>query len=312
MLSGLFVFGWHNVDSTWCFPSPGHAGREGLAEQLRWLARCAHVMPLGDALAALAAGERLPANSAAITFDDGYHDNLELAVPLLERHSLPATFFLVPALLDGLPVAWWERVAWAFAAARARSIAWEGLVFTLDSERDRRDASVTVGERLKRRNSERRAAAVDGLVELLDPQPDNGRRMFMNWTEAKELVARGFEVGSHSMRHSILSQETLDEQRRDLTESRAQLRARLQVPVELLAYPNGGRADYSTDTLTAARDAGYRYAVTTLSGRNRGQTPPFEIRRYVMYPEQGAVGFLKVAKHGARGWWHARRASPLR
>src|SRR5262245_12380723 len=112
--SRLVVFAWHNVASTWFAPWVPDAGRQGLARQLAIVRRAFRVMPLSLALEDLYAGRPLPHRAAALTFDDGYRDNLEVAAPLLARLGLPATFFLVPSLLDGGP-AWWESAGWAFA-----------------------------------------------------------------------------------------------------------------------------------------------------------------------------------------------------
>ena len=65
-----------------------------------WLARHARVWPLGRALDALRQGT-LPPRVLCLTFDDGYADNHALALPILRRHGLTATFFITTAGLDG-------------------------------------------------------------------------------------------------------------------------------------------------------------------------------------------------------------------
>ncbi len=108
MSSRLLVLCYHNVNSTWCFPAGPGDGVRGLESQLRMLNRLFHVIPLEDAAARLAEGRTLPRRAAAITYDDGYRDNLALAVPMLERLGLPATFFLVPGLLSNDSIPWWS------------------------------------------------------------------------------------------------------------------------------------------------------------------------------------------------------------
>src|SRR6478752_9624219 len=110
----LLVLGWHNIRGTWCFPSPDRSGERGFALQVRLLKRSCNVVPLGWALGELFEGRRLPRRAVALTFDDGYADNLELAAPMLIKHSMPATFFLVPALMSRLEPCWCEMLGWAF------------------------------------------------------------------------------------------------------------------------------------------------------------------------------------------------------
>ncbi len=291
----LLVLGWHNVEGTPCFPSAPGTGIGGFCDQLDWLGRWANVVPLGESLDRMAAGEPLPPRAVAITFDDGYRDNLELAAPELERRGMSATFFLVPRLLDRRLDPWWERAAWAVDRATATDVTVGGRRLPLATPADRKAARGAVAELLKRRDRERREEALTDLVERLAPPPgDDLAELFLDWDGARELAGRGFEIGSHSRDHCILSEETPGVQRDDLAESRAMLEEHLGVSISTVAYPNGTRRDYDAATLDAARSAGYAHGVTTRKGWNSRRTPPFELRRAVVYPERGSR-FLRTA-----------------
>lgn len=299
MRDRLTILCWHNVEGSWCFPSPPGTGLRGLERQLRLLRRVADVVSLPDALGAMAAGRRISPRSVALTFDDGYRDQLDLAVPLLERLGLPATFFLVPRLLSGAMSAWWEVAGWAFTATRRTRLSWEAADLELASPQLRRDAFEAVAERLKRRDRLARETAVEELVALLDPAgTPPGAELFLDWASAGALQRGGFSVGSHSLSHAILSQESPAEQQRDLRESRRLLQEGFATPVELLAYPNGTAQDYSAATVAAAAAAGYTHALTMRSGVHTPQAAPHEVRR---------VGLTPLA--GPREWrWSLRDA----
>jgi peptidoglycan/xylan/chitin deacetylase (PgdA/CDA1 family) len=283
----LLVLAWHAADRTWGYPCRPGAGAQGLAHQLRRLHRVAKVMPLEPALDALRAGRPLPPRAVALTFDDGYRDNLTLAVPILEELGLPATFFLVPAIVDGDVHPWWETLGWAFARATKHSVRWKGKLLPTQDQPGRRSVG-WVTERLKTLDQAERDQQVVDLTDLLQPQ---GRLedppMFLDWAGAKELVRRGFSIGSHTMRHAILSRETAKVQVEELAESRRWLQAELDVPIHLLAYPNGRRGDYNAGTMRCAEWVGYRYALTTRPGLNRSTTALHELRRVVLEPQQG-------------------------
>jgi peptidoglycan/xylan/chitin deacetylase (PgdA/CDA1 family) len=305
----LTVFGWHNVDGTWCFPSPPGRGQRGLEQQLRFLQRFGNVVPLREALRKMTAGEPMGPRAVAITFDDGYRDNLDIAAPLLERLGIPATFFLVPGLLSREVRPWWEVLAWAFARTQRASIAWEGEQISLNAPTCR-PTYERVAEELKRRNRHARDAAVSELVERLQPEGAPGdAELFLDWNGAQQLARRGHDIGSHSLYHAILAEEGPEEQYRDLAESRRLLQQELGIETDMLAYPNGGRRDYDATTVAAARSAGYSHALTTLEGLNRGATPNYEIRRFVVSPERGSRGLAVVAPPAVTAYRMVKRVT---
>jgi peptidoglycan/xylan/chitin deacetylase (PgdA/CDA1 family) len=308
----LLVLGWHNVGSTWLFPSRPGAGRRGLERQLRFLRRSTNVVDLRQALNGLATGRPLPTRAVAITFDDGYRDQLELAVPMLERLGLPATFFLIPGVLSRTVRPWWELVAWAFMRASRDAIAWEGTTMALRTPAERRAALLAVIEQLKRHAGAERETALEELTDALAPAGDpSDDQMFLDWDGARRLARGRLTVASHTFHHGILSQEDERTQRDDLLMSRQQLERELGVPVDLLAYPNGRLGDYDQTTMAAARQAGYTHAVTTMPGWNRRSTPSYEVLRFVQQPERGVPGLAIVPLHPVRtrlpvGSWPGR------
>lgn len=102
----LMVLGYHNIEPTWRFTDPA-GGIDNFTRQLSALRRVTNIVPLESALDAIAGGRPLPPRAVAITFDDGYRDNLTLGVPVLQRLKIPATIFLVPEFLSGRVHAWW-------------------------------------------------------------------------------------------------------------------------------------------------------------------------------------------------------------
>ena len=303
----LLVLAWHNVESTHFFPSAPGAGSRGLEAQLRLIRRIARPVRLDRALRDLSAERPLPRRAVAITFDDGYRDNLDVAAPLLSRLGLPATFFLVPGLMSREVKAWWEEVAWAFESSALSSLEWEGRTWTWDSSATRSRCCNLIVETLKRRSRRDRDAAVEEIVSTLDPQGRQPSDLFFDWDGARSLARLGFGIGSHTVTHPILSEETPEVQRSELSDSRRSLQAEIGVTVDLLAYPNGTELDYNEDSMAAARASGYSHSVTVLEGWNTPRTPEHEIRRFIVYPERGTRGLSIVLRTTLE-----RLATPLR
>jgi peptidoglycan/xylan/chitin deacetylase (PgdA/CDA1 family) len=298
----LLILGWHNVEPSWCFPAEAERGPRGLERQFRILRSVANVVDLPEALAALGEGGRLPSRSVAITFDDGYRDNLDRAAPMLERLGLPATFFLAPALLSGEISPWWERLGWAVANTTRTTVPFGD--DDLDLTAPRATASYGVMcESVKRRTQAQRLRRVDELVDLLEPRGHyDDSTLMLDWDGARALARKGFTIGSHSLDHAILCNEEPEEQYRNLASSRIRLQDELDVGVDLLAYPNGTQRDFDDVTIAAAAAAGFRSAITTIDGWNHRETPPYELRRFVVYPERATVGIAgPLGRHALNG-----------
>lgn len=280
----LLVLGWHNIDSSPYAPAEPGAGRRGFERQLAVLDRVATVVPLGEAVDTLAAGGSLPPRSVALTFDDGYADWLDAAVPALDRRGMHGTFFLVSALLSGHRVAWWEDLAAAFENAEVAHLEWAGRTHDLSTPQARHATQEALKAELKLVDRATRVAAVEAIAARIAPSAPPAPPLFLDWEGARALAATGHGVGSHTVTHPILAREDVDTQLAELVESRRALEDGLGQTVDLLAYPNGGKGDYDERTLEFAERAGYRAAITTRPGLAGPAGSPFAMRRVLVTP----------------------------
>src|SRR5215475_11334813 len=80
-----------------------------LDEQLAFLRRYFNPISLDD-LRGLRRGRALPKNPALVTFDDGYRDNHDIALPILKRYDVPAIFFVATSYIEERRLFWWDRI----------------------------------------------------------------------------------------------------------------------------------------------------------------------------------------------------------
>lgn len=292
----LLILGWHNVEDTWSFPATPGAGRKGLESQFKLLSSYANVVPLAWALERLRRGRGLPSRAVALTFDDGYLDTVNLALPLLDSYHLPATFFLVPDFLSDRSRPWWEELGWAVMSATASSVQWHEVKYALTDRTARRKTYTKLTTLLQFQPSVRRREDVAELTRLLKPtgEPPN---LMMGWDEARTLVLRGYDVQSHTESHPVLSMETAEQQGRELQFARDELESELSVRISTVAYPHGTTAHYNSDTIEAVRSAGYEWGLTTMEGFCFAGTSEFELRRCITYPQRGAREIFSHLRH---------------
>jgi peptidoglycan/xylan/chitin deacetylase (PgdA/CDA1 family) len=239
-------------------------------------------LTLRDAHRRWKSGERPTRPFLAVTFDDGQVDNVEHAAPVLEQHGIPASFFLpVDAIEDRTPL-WHDRLGFAVLALVAGgrretlrdSLVAEGVGTTVA---DSASTAASVAALSKSLTPERQSSLVERLEHAAgDDATVPAWSGLMRWSDARDLVASGHEIGSHSMSHPLLPKCTDDHKRREVEESRRALIARLEAPIDSFCYPNGD-TDPSIERLVAS--AGYERAVTTRWGTNPPDADPLTLRR---------------------------------
>lgn len=248
--------------------------------QMRVLAEHFNVLPLGEASARLAAGT-LPARAVAITFDDGYADNAAVALPILQRHGLTATFFVSTGYLGG-GMMFNDRIIEALrrAPGPALELSAHGLgCHPVGSVGERRRAVAAVIRAIKHRPPEERSRLADAVVEACGVSlPDD---LMMRPEQVRELHRAGMEVGGHTVSHPILAKLPADAARAEIAQGRAALEAIIGDRVNLFAYPNGRPGqDYLPEHVKMVAGMGFSAAVSTRWGAAGGGSPQFELPRF--------------------------------
>jgi peptidoglycan/xylan/chitin deacetylase (PgdA/CDA1 family) len=273
-------------------------------EQLSLLARDHRVVPL-DTLVAEVRDRRLRPGTVAITFDDGYADNLEVAAPLLARHGLPATFFLTSSLIGSASGFWWDRLGqlllgnarlperlelavdgtarqWDLGAAAAppgpapRSARgprpWEA------DPASRLGFFYDVWKYLRQLSPPQRELALGQIEAWRGTGPSSvSTQRILTAAEARELAGRpGMSIGAHSASHAALSSCAVAEQRAEIGRSRQELERLVGGPVTAFAYPFG---DFGPETPGLVREAGYDSACIADPGCVWAGTDPYVLPR---------------------------------
>jgi peptidoglycan/xylan/chitin deacetylase (PgdA/CDA1 family) len=272
----------------WC-----QVGLQNFQQQMEFLNQEYWVLSLGEVVQRLADGKPLPERTACLTFDDGFRNVYTSAWPVLSRHQLPSTVFLVTSLPEtGLPP-WPGLILHALSTTALTSIRFEGRDWQL-SNGQRGDASDWIVDRLKVLPQQERDRSVGKLITELGGGKEidfsGCPRATMNWDEIYKLArASGglMRFESHSHTHASLSNCCIAEQQQELKTSRDILRERLPVE-DLFCYPFG---DFAPSTVKILRELGYRCGLTTGYGLIRRTSDPYTLRRVGIGPAVTAREF---------------------
>ena len=228
------------------------------------------IVSLDKALAILTSGAGLGQPFAVLTFDDGYKDTRDVALPILEKHRAPFTLYVTTGFAERTTRLWWVELEEAIRKLAQISVEIDGEKVALPS--------ATAGEKYAAFASLYRRL-MDGPEEiLLDVTAKLAAKAGINsagladelcldWAGIEKIARNELcTIGVHTLTHRRLAKLGAASMRRELFESRRIIEAHIGRPAEHLAYPVGNRAAAGAREATAATDLGFASAVTTRPG----------------------------------------------
>ncbi len=246
-------------------------------KHMELVARNFSSVTLDEILLFLEGKRSLPPRAVAVTFDDGYRDNLEFAAPVLARYGIRGTFFVTVDYIGASKLPWFIRLRYAFW--NTRLVSWRGpwseRTFKLESLEDRRCAFLAACEYGARRVGAAQEEVISGIEHELEIEPPAANEMMMTWDEVRKLHSAGHLIGSHTLTHPNMAFVGEQEARLEFQESKRRLEKELGVRVEHFSYPHPVLDPNWTDrTAAICREVGFVSGVTTVSAPvRRGQNP---------------------------------------
>src|SRR5215471_4717453 len=220
----------------------------------------------------------LPPNAVLVTFDDGYRDNYQHALPVLVRHGMKAAFFVSSAYLTERRLFWWEQVSFFLRNANREVVR---LTYPEPLEFDLRIAggSTSAIRRLNRIIKDHHGLDLPRFLAALpyacgvpwsaDEERAHGDQALMTWADVRGLLDAGMAVGSHTRNHRVLQTLPADDLDRELGGSREDIEAKVGRPVRTIAYPVGRAVSSQPAIREALRRTGYDLGFTAIPGFNR-------------------------------------------
>jgi peptidoglycan/xylan/chitin deacetylase (PgdA/CDA1 family) len=272
------------------------------AARMEHIARHYTVLTVENLVERLREG-RVPRRALALTFDDGYRDNLTHAAPILARYGLPATIFLTTGYIGTREMLWFDRLAVALKTTDRTHLRVAGQAsLVLASRAERVRALQVTLSYLKGMPDTERRQTLDQLLRDLGVGPFDGpKRQMLSWDEVGVLRGLGFSVGAHTVTHPILSRLSPEEAWREIDDSGRAIEKALGSRPRAFAYPNGGADDVTETTVRLVKEAGFACAVTTRRGLNTSTTPVLELRRGGPWERDLPTYALKLARYQQTG-----------
>ena len=293
MSRGSVILLYHRLKTVTTNPNHLCVSPQHFREHLEVLSKDYRVVPLQQLVRA-SPQKRSSKSRIALTIDDGYGCNWDVAYPLLKEFGLPATFFITTGQIDRHRDYWWDELERLVTAKflpnhlllRVKSEAHE---WHSDGDWDSQAPQWAMGLRRSLPKSRREELFRD-LLNLLTTVPEAERLDFqdqlLSWAglpiaslnpvlsqeQISRLAATGFiEIGANSVSHPILTQLTFGQQLDEIRQSKRWLERIRGSLTTSFSYPHGR---FNDESLQAARAAGLKIACTCDIGKIGPRTDP--------------------------------------
>lgn len=259
---------------------------ETFAKHMDFLKRKFRPLSLDDFRQHMESGTPFPEGACLVTFDDGWVDNHDYALPILQERGIPAVIFVATDYIDSDRPFWQEYLGHLLYQASAHGLG-ESLLRSHDirlpgpeDDASLRQAVANTIDRFRSKSYESIDDLMDELANALSSAaPDHEASppdKFMTWQQVRALSDRGLAVASHSCSHRLLARLDQATVMTEFERSRQVLQFRLGLDTCTLAYPGGS---YDARVRQSAIDAGFRLGFTTNLGTTRVPGDPMLIPR---------------------------------
>ncbi len=268
--------------------------------QVEYFSKNFNVLPLHEAVQRLKNGT-LPNRAACITFDDGYADNEEVALPILQKHGVPATFFVATGFINGgimwndVVIEWMRRVPVDSLDLTKMDLG----KHVIDTLPQRREALYSLINTLKYLPFEIRKQRIDQLCSLIPVSlPDN---LMMTPEQVVKLHSAGMGIGAHTVNHPILAQIKNEAAHSEIADCKDTLEQVINAPVRLFAYPNGKPdKDYLPDHIKIIKNLGFDAACSTAWGAAKNGCDLYQLPRFTPWTSDYLRFMLHISRNMVR------------
>jgi peptidoglycan/xylan/chitin deacetylase (PgdA/CDA1 family) len=236
---------------------------------------------------------------AMITFDDGYGDNAEVALPILTARGVRAAFFVTTGFIDGSAAAWWDRIARVVGTNSGRSLAlrpWLAHPVTIEpgGEAAARHVLLRAYKSLPAGDAAVFLDALEDCGQVKSSKPE-GPSPWMTWDQVRALRDAGMHVGGHSHTHPVMSRVREPGQAREVETCARRLEQELGAAMCTFSYPVGDQTAFDESTRKSLVALGVEFAFSYYGGLTYwDRWNPYDVRRVGIESEH-RIGAFRAA-----------------
>ena len=289
---------YHGVTESPSFGVENFSGKHISAtvfdRQMAWIKANANPISLREMVSLLGSNKPLPKRSVSVTLDDRFLNNRTVALPILEKHQIPATFFVTTGFIGSQKMFWTDKVEHSInlcsdpfievTFSNGNSGRWD-----IETAEQKIKSIIDIKNKMKTFSD-----IEDSISRLLDAcsmsesdleNTSIPNYQMMNWSDVMALDNGLCEVGGHGVSHKILSYLSPEDLYIEVNECIRSLSERLDRKVDLFSYPEGQANHYNERVITVLKKSGISISPSAIRGTNSVGSDPFNLRRIM-------VGFM--------------------
>ncbi len=280
------------------FPDEPDAAR--FDEMMFWIKSWFNVISLDAAVDAIKSG-KIPPRTAVITFDDGYADNHDVALPILQKYGLPATFFIATGFIDGGRM-WNDTIIESIRHCQTPSLDLDMLklgCYKIATPEQKRTAIENLIAQIKYLPLAERIQRTERIAEASQmPLVDD---LMMTSAKIRALRDAGMQIGAHTVSHPILARTDIETARDEIAASKHTLEDLLGQKIQTFAYPNGKLGvDFLPEHPKLVKELGFSAAVSTTWGVGSPTCDLFQLPRFTPWAKERFKSYFQLARNFCR------------
>ena len=244
---------------------------------------------MDEVLQFLDSGTAFPPRSFAVTFDDGFENNLTVAAPVLAELRIPTTFYVTSSFIEDNKMSWIDRIEYCIekASRGALKLPWNDRPFAFQTIADKKRLLDDVRHNVKRAPDISPDALADDIFDQCGLAPidqnDHPLDKKMNWAQIKKLAANPlFTVGGHTHTHVVMTHCSEVELEREVETSLSLLKQNTDIGPSHYSYPEGLEHCFSENVIALLKSYGVKICPTAIDGVNRKGADPFRLKRIMV------------------------------
>ena len=290
----LTILLYHGVTNVPSFGIENHSGKhcglENFAAQMSYVREKCNVLSIHEVVEHYLNKHPFPENAVAVSFDDGFRNNVTVAAPILKGLQIPAVFYLSTGFIGTGKMFWVDRLEDCINRCKIKSITvdmgGEKKTLSLSEPVLKIETLTTIKNYCKNTNNADKDRIINLVSEATGIRPEiklSENYMIMNWDDVNQLNADPlFTIGGHSVNHNILTALPDSEMQREILKSIDELKVRLKQNIEHFSYPEGQSHHYNSRVIGFLKDMGVVCCPSAIDGTNTLDDDLFHLKRIMV------------------------------